>query len=70
MPTQQGIGSDDVQRLLPELGAASQQHQAKAVSGGQLGTFDLVVEDNELLAKHGVFGNEIGLAGAYLPRMQ
>jgi hypothetical protein len=41
--------------LLPELGAARQQHQAKAVAIVQLGAFDLAIEDDELLAEHRVF---------------
>ena len=60
------IGLDDVQGLLPESGAARQQHQAKAVSVGQVRSFHLAVEDNELLAEHGVFGNEIGLAAGHI----
>ncbi|MBN1993046.1 MAG: hypothetical protein JW953_10110 [Anaerolineae bacterium] len=51
MPSDQGIRLDDMQGLLPELGAASQQHQAKTVAIGQLGTFDLAVEHDELLAE-------------------
>jgi hypothetical protein len=51
MPAQQGIGLDDVQGLLPELGTTGRQHQTKPVDIGQLGSFDLAVEDNELLVQ-------------------
>ena len=66
MPTQQSVGLDDVQGLSPELGAAGQQHQAKTVTIGQLRSFHLAVEHNELLAEHGVFGDEVGLAAGHI----
>jgi len=66
MPTQQSIGLDDVQGLSPELGAAGQQHQAKTVTVGQLRSFHLAVEHNELLAEHGVFGDEVGFAAGHI----
>jgi len=31
-----------------------------------LGAFDLAIEDNELLAKHGVFDDEVGLAAGHI----
>ena len=55
-----------MQSLLPELSAASQQHQAKTVVVGQLGLFDLALEHNELLAQHGILGDEIRLAAGYI----
>ena len=66
MPAQQSIRLDDVQGLLPELGAASQQHQAKTVVVGQLGPFDLALEHNELLTEHGILGDEIRLAAGHI----
>jgi hypothetical protein len=66
MPTQQSVGLDNVQGLLPESGAARQQHQAKAVSVGQVRSFHLAVEYNELLAEHGVFGDEVGFAAGHI----
>jgi hypothetical protein len=57
---------DNVQGLLPESGATRQQHQAKAVSVGQVRSFHLAVEHNELLAEHGVFDNEVGLAARHI----
>ena len=66
MPAQQGIGLDNVERLLPELSTASQPQQAEAVTVGQSGTFDLTVEDDELLAEHGVFGDEVGSAAGHI----
>ena len=61
MPAQQGVGLDNVQGLLPEAGAAGQQHQTKAVTVSQLGTFDLATEYNELLTEHRIFGDEVSL---------
>ena len=55
-----------MQSLLPELSAASQQHQAKTVVVGQLGLFDLALEHNELLAQHGILGDEIRLAAGHI----
>lgn len=66
MPADQRVGLNDVQGLLPELGAASQQYQTKTVVVGQLGPFDLAVENNELLAQHSVLGDEVGLAAGHI----
>jgi hypothetical protein len=66
MLTQQSVGLDNVQGLLPESGAARQQHQAEAVSIGQVRPFHLAVEHNELLAEHGVFGDEVGFTAGHI----
>ena len=66
MPAQQGIRLDDVQGLLPELGAASQQHQAKTIVVGQLGSFDLVLEHNELLTEDSVLDDKIRFAAGHI----
>ena len=55
-----------MQSLLPELGAAGQQHQAKTVVVGQLRPFDLALEDNELLTEHGILGDAIRLAAVHI----
>ena len=55
MPTQQGVGLDNVQGLLPELGAPGQKDQSNAVNTGELRSLDLTPEDDELLAEQGVF---------------
>jgi len=43
-----------------------QQDQTKAIVVGQVEPFDLVVEHNQLLVKHGVFGNEAGLTAGHI----
>ena len=50
MPAQQGIRLDDVQRLLPELGAAGQEDQPETIAFGELRSFDLALEHDELLS--------------------
>ena len=59
MPTEQRVRLDDVQGLPPELGASSRQNQADTFGLGQLRSFDLTIEDNELLPQHSVFDDEI-----------
>ena len=49
MPTQQSVGLDNVQGLLPEPGAASQKNETRAVGRGQLWPLDLTPEDDELV---------------------
>jgi hypothetical protein len=60
MPTQDGIGLDDVQSGLPEVGEASQKSQSCAVASGKLRPFDGAFEDDELLTKHAVLDKEVG----------
>ena len=57
--TEERVRLDDVQRLLPEAGAARQKNEANTVAVGQLRTFDLASEDDELLAEQGVLCDQI-----------
>jgi hypothetical protein len=51
---------DDEEGLLPELGAVGGEDKPNAVEVGELGSFDLTLEDNELLSQHHVFSDKVG----------
>jgi hypothetical protein len=53
---------DDEESLLPELGAAGGEDEPIAVEVGELGSFHLASEDNELLPQHHVFRDKVGTA--------
>ena len=60
MPTQDGVGLDDMQSGLPEVGEASQKGQTSPVTVGEFRPFDGALEDDQLLTKHGVLDKEVG----------
>jgi hypothetical protein len=62
MPVQESIRLGDEEGLLPELGAAGGEDVPNAVEGGELGSFHLVLKDNELLSQHLVFSDKVGTA--------
>ena len=66
MPTEQSVWLDNVQGLLPELGAAGQEDQSNAIAIGELGSFHLAVEHDELLPQHRVFGDQVGAAAGHI----
>ena len=49
-PAQQGVGLDDEEGLSPELGAGGQEDQSNAIAVGELGSFHLALEHDELLS--------------------
>jgi hypothetical protein len=51
---------DDEKGLLPELGTAGGEDEPNAVEVGEVGSFDLALEDNELLSQHHVFSDKVG----------
>jgi hypothetical protein len=53
---------DDEESLLPVLGAAGREDEPNAVKVGELGSFHLALEDNELLSQHHVLSDEVGTA--------
>jgi hypothetical protein len=53
---------DDEEGLLPGLGAAGQEDQSKAVAVGELWSFHLAVEHNELLSQQHILGDQVGAA--------
>ena len=60
MPTQDGIGLNNVQSRLPEVGEASQKGQTSPVTVGKLRPFDRAFEDDKLLAEDGILDEEVG----------
>jgi hypothetical protein len=60
MPAEQSVRLDDEESLLPELGAAGGEDEPIAVEVGELGSFHLAFEDNELLSQHHVFRDKVG----------
>ena len=62
MPAEQSVRLDDEEGLLPELGVAGGEDEPNAVKVGELGSFDLALEDNELLSQHHVFSEKVGTA--------
>ena len=66
MPTEQGVRLDDEEGPLPELGAAGQEDQSNAIAVGELGSFHLAVEYDELLSQHHVFRDQIGATPGYV----
>ena len=66
MPAEQSFWLDNVQGLLPELGAAAQEDQSNAIAIGELGPFYLTVEYNELLSQHRVFSNQVSAAAGHI----
>jgi hypothetical protein len=55
MPTQKCVGLDYMKCLIPEFGAPCQQDKPETVAISQLRSFDLTAEDDQLLAKKGIF---------------
>jgi len=62
MPAEQSVRLDDEESLLPELGAAGGEDEPIAVEVGELGSFHLALEDNELLSQHHVFSDKVDAA--------
>jgi hypothetical protein len=61
MPTQDGVGLDDMQSRLPEVGEASQKGQTSPVTRCEIRPFNRAFEDDELLAEDGVLDEEVSL---------
>jgi hypothetical protein len=50
---------------LPELGAAGREDQSDAIAVGELGSFYLAVEHDELLSQHHICSDKVGAAAGY-----
>jgi len=59
VPAQQGIRWHDLECWLPETSQSGPSHQAHPVAWGQLGTFDLPLEYDQLLSQEYVLGDQI-----------
>ncbi|MEA3335862.1 MAG: hypothetical protein U9R25_08110 [Chloroflexota bacterium] len=64
MPTQNRIGLDNEQSVLPERSGAKEQEEFDAIEVIELRMLALALEDDELLTQEGVFGDEIGFAAS------
>ncbi len=62
MPTQEGIGLDEQQGLLPAADPARQEHQERAVDRGAARVLHASREHDQLLAQERILGNQVGLA--------
>ena len=58
MPTQQGIRLNNQEHLFPTASSPCEEEQENPIRLGTGGAFDLKVENDELLTKQHVFGNE------------
>ncbi len=61
MPAEKGVGFEDEQRLFPVLDATGEEDEPKAIGLRKSRFFDLA-EDDEVLPKKCVLGDEIGFA--------
>ena len=52
----------DEEGLLPDPGAACQEDQSEAIAVGELGSFHLAVEHDELLSQQQILSDEVGAA--------
>jgi len=57
MPAQECIWLKNGKGLFPELSTTSEQNKAETVMAGQERSFDLSMEDDQLLAKQGILNN-------------
>jgi hypothetical protein len=55
---------DDEEGSFPELGAAGQEDQSNAITAGELRSFHLAPEHNELLSQQCILGDEVGATAA------
>jgi hypothetical protein len=66
MPSQQGVRLDNEKGLLPEPRAAGQEDHTNAIAVGELRSFHLALEHNELLSQYHISGDKVGAAAAYV----
>jgi hypothetical protein len=54
MPTEDGLGLDNQQALMPGVRATGEQNQERAVGRGAARAFDAALEEEDLVAEEGV----------------
>ena len=59
MPGQQGVRLDDHKNLLPVGDAANQDQEPETVTRGKGRSFDLALQNGELLAQERILGNQV-----------
>jgi hypothetical protein len=62
MPTKEGVGFENEQRISPVLHATGEEDEPKAIRSRKGRLFNLAVQDNELLAKKYVLSYEVSFA--------
>jgi hypothetical protein len=61
-PAEKGLGFDYGECVFLMLNPAGEKDEPGVIRLGEGRDFDLAVQDDQLLAKHGVFGNQLGFA--------
>ena len=59
MPAEKCVWLNNVKGLFPKFGKPREQNKPETVSSGQLGSFHLSIEYDQLLAKQGILDNQI-----------
>ena len=61
MPVQQCFGVEDLECVFPMLNATGEKDEPEAIGSRETRFIDLAEKNNELLAKQGIFGDQLGL---------
>ncbi len=64
MPTQDCLGFDNEEGLVPVLESAGEQDEETTLGSCEVWTFDRAVKDDELLAEQRVFNDQFALTPA------
>ena len=59
MPTKECIRLNDVKGLFPKAGTVGELNESETIGMGNLRSLHLPVEENQLLAEHSIFNNQI-----------
>ena len=59
MPAQQGVGSDEEQRLPPGADAAGEQHQERPIGPRYGRALDVAAQHDQLLAQERILGEQL-----------
>ncbi len=62
MPAEERVGLDDQHGFLPAVDTGSEEDEPETIGLRKDELLDLAIEDDALLAKQRVFGDEVGLA--------
>ncbi|HEX4204702.1 MAG TPA: hypothetical protein VHZ51_11025 [Ktedonobacteraceae bacterium] len=66
MPAQQRLGLDQEQRLLPRSDHPDEEYQAQSIHLPADGSFDLSMQNDQLLAQERVFSQQFGFASGQI----
>ncbi len=62
MPTEAGVGLENQARIFPVFRAGSEEDEPETIQLRKGGLVDLALEDDRLLPKQGILGDEVGSA--------